>query len=220
MPKDLGQFSDGELLARVQLMSGTVTASPVDFGLSVEEAAELGNELQVYTLALNEWNIIQDQYDSKFQAKKAAREALIAKVRAQTKLIKAQPNVTAAQLEAAGIDAPDTVKTASPSPTSAPIGWVDYGKLKHTIYFRDSMTPDSEAKPKGMLGCEIFRSIGNSPPASESDFAYVATDTASPYTTFYQMADAGKTAYFLLRWKSKNGDVGEWSDVIQATING
>ncbi|HEX8264643.1 MAG TPA: hypothetical protein VF596_04410 [Pyrinomonadaceae bacterium] len=52
------------------------------------------------------------------------------------------------------------------------------------------------------------------------NYAYVATDSASPYTAFYQMADAGKTAYFLLRWKSKNGDVGEWSEVIQATING
>jgi hypothetical protein len=33
-------------------------------------------------------------------------------------------------------------------------------------------------------------------------------------------ADSGKTVYYLLRWQSKNGDKGDWSDVAQATVNG
>ena len=118
------------------------------------------------------------------------------------------------------MDEYDDVKTDSPSPSSAPFGLIEYGKLKHIIHFRDSNTPDSEAKPKGMLGCEIYRHIGNAPPASEADFDFVTLDTGSPYVAFYTMADAGKKVFYQLRWISKSGERGEWSETVEATING
>lgn len=34
------------------------------------------------------------------------------------------------------------------------------------------------------------------------------------------MADANKKVYYLLRWVSNSGEVGEWSETIEATING
>jgi len=32
------------------------------------------------------------------------------------------------------------------------------------------------------------------------------------------MADAGKTAYYALRWENTRGETGPWSDVVSATI--
>ncbi len=97
---------------------------------------------------------------------------------------------------------------------------VDYGKLKHTIYFRDSATPDSTRKPAGMLGAEIWRFVGTSAPASADEYDYLATDTASPYVVFYDGADGGKKVFYQLRWVSKSGEEGEWSEMVEATING
>ena len=64
------------------------------------------------------------------------------------------------------------------------------------------------------------KSDDNAPPASEDDFEFVTHDTASPYVAFYTMADAGKKVYYILRWKSKNGETGEWGETVEATING
>ena len=118
-----------------------------------------------------------------------------------------------------GLPPRDRVKTASAAPASAPLGWVDYGKLKHTIHFRDSATPDKKAKPKGTRGCDIFRSVGKAPETGD-DFRYVANDSDSPYTVNYDMADAGKKVYYVLRWVSTTGEAGEWSETIEATVNG
>jgi hypothetical protein len=34
------------------------------------------------------------------------------------------------------------------------------------------------------------------------------------------MADAGKKVFYLLRWVSNSGETGEWSETIEATVNG
>lgn len=77
-----------------------------------------------------------------------------------------------------------------------------------------------KAKPKGMRGCEIWRFVGDAAPEKESDYDFVTLDTASPYVAFYDMADAGKKVRYMLRWVSNGGDAGEWSETIEATING
>lgn len=89
-----------------------------------------------------------------------------------------------------------------------------------TIEFRDAATPDDEAKPAGTLGCEIWRVVGAAPPASDKEYEFVTLDTASPYVAFYEPSNAGKKVFYFLRWKSKNGDTGEWSETVEATING
>ena len=71
-----------------------------------------------------------------------------------------------------------------------------------------------------MQGCEIWHFIGTSAPTSEKDYSYLATDSDSPYIAFYELADAGKNVFYLLRWLSKSGERGEWSVNIEATING
>jgi hypothetical protein len=47
---------------------------------------------------------------------------------------------------------------------------------------------------------------------------YLALDTRTPYTVEFEAADAGKTAYYMLRWISPRGETGPWSQTVTGTI--
>jgi hypothetical protein len=216
----IGKLSDRELLAEVRLMNDATIGDEGSFSLNAAMSGELKTELTGFAGELDAYDGAQVAEDAAVQAKNTRRKKILTLARQQMKLIRATPEMTDEKLAEANLDAYDKTKTASSAPTTAPVGWVDYGKLKHTIYFRDSATPDSEAKPKGMKGCEIWRFVGDGEPASEADYDFVALDSGSPYTAFYTMADAGKKVRYLLRWVSTGDEKGEWSETIEATING
>ena len=88
------------------------------------------------------------------------------------------------------------------------------------VHFVDSATPGSKAKPPGVEGCQLWLFIGTTPPTDVSQMRYTATDTKTPYRFDFEPGDAGKTAYWWLRWVNTKGEVGPWSAVVSATITG
>jgi len=111
-----------------------------------------------------------------------------------------------------------TSRTPVPVPATIPIGQVDTSRrLEHTISFTNE--DGSTAKPTGVRGCQIWYKIGE-PATDPSQLSYMTTDTASPYTHQFSGDDAGKTAYYWLRWENTRGETGAWSDVTMATITG
>lgn len=217
---DLGRLPDRELLAEVQVLSDATVGDEAAYSLTAAMTGELKAELEAFVEELDAYDQTQAEEAAALQAKNARRKSIITKTRQHMKLMRATPGITNEKLAEANLDAYDTTKTASAAPTTAPVGWVDYGKLKHTIYFRDSATPDSEAKPKGMKGCEIWRFTGNAAPVADGDFDFVTLDSGSPYVAFYTLADAAKKVWYRLRWVSNGDEKGEWSETIEATING
>ena len=49
---------------------------------------------------------------------------------------------------------------------------------------------------------------------------FLALDTASPYVATYEGTDGNKTAHYMLRWATRAGDKGPWSETVSATIGG
>ena len=155
------------------------------------------------------------------QLKVTAHDTLDLAVRALVKLIQAKSNVSDASKQAIGITVSDGIKTAVPVPNTAPVGRIEqFNRLKHTIHFADAATPTSKAKPAGVRGCQVWLKIGTAPPASASELHFLATDTRSPYVAQFDAADAGKTAYYWLRWENTKGEAGPWSAAVSATITG
>lgn len=151
--------------------------------------------------------------------KDASRVALVALLRQQARQIQANPATTDAQRAALGITVRDTTPTAVAAPTTQPVLFVDTSnRLMHVVSFRDALTPFSKAKPAGVSGCEIFRKIGGTPPASIAECEFVANDSASPYVADYDGADGGKMVYYFGRWATRSGLTGPTSDLISATI--
>ncbi len=87
----------------------------------------------------------------------------------------------------------------------------------------DESTPTSKAKPKGVMGCEIWVKVspaGDPPPVGADGLTFLTLDTARPYIAEFDGADGGKTAHYMLRWVRSNGDKGPWSETVSATISG
>ena len=217
---ELGKLSDRELLAQARAYEAKLYTDGTSLNFGTTEADAMKDVNNLFETTLDAWDAVQIEEAGISQSKSDNRKALLAEWRRQRNVLYADTSVSDSALANAGVPPRDMVKTASAAPATAPVGHVDYGKLKHVIHFRDSATPDKKAKPAGMQGCEIWRFVGTAAPVSEGDYDYVATDSDSPYVAFYSMADAGKKVYYLLRWISKSGARGEWSETIEATING
>ncbi len=109
--------------------------------------------------------------------------------------------------------------TPAPVPTTRPVGKADTSdRLRHTISFTDEATPQRKAKPARVRGCQIWCKVGGDAPADPKELHYLATDTASPYLVTFDGADAGKPAYYWLRWENTVGECGPWSETVVATI--
>jgi len=218
--RDIGNLSDRELLAFARLFNDGHRGDEAAFGLTEAANTAFGVELNTFETELDDYDATQAAEAAALLAKNNSRTAILQALRQKIKLVRATLPKTDEKLAMVGLDVYDDEPTAANAPTSQPLAWVDYAKLKHTIYFRDAATPLSEAKPKGVKGAEIYRYIGTTAPASESDYDFMTLDSGSPYVAFYTMADAGKKVWYLLRWVSNSGEAGEWSETIEATVNG
>jgi len=165
----------------------------------------------------------QQAAQSARQAKDASRDALESLIRQLVRQLQASGDVDNSERAALGITVPDTIRTASVGGIDTrPIGAVDTSqRLRHEIRFTDEATPTKRAKPKGVMGCEIWVKVaatGEAAPTSADELSFLSMDTASPYIVEYDGKDGGKTAHYMLRWVKSNGEKGPWSETISATI--
>jgi hypothetical protein len=86
--------------------------------------------------------------------------------------------------------------------------------------FTDETTPNSKAKPDGVMGCEIWVKVGDPAPTDPEQLQFLGTDTRTPYVAEYSGEDAGKVAHYMLRWVNTKGEQGPWSQTVSATITG
>ena len=161
----------------------------------------------------------QANAQSKRAAKDGSRTTLETLIRALVRRLQASPAVNDAERQSLGINVRDTIATAAGAPSSRPVVKVDSSqRLRHVIAFADAATPTRTAKPAGVMGAEIWVKIGPTPPVDPSECSFLALDSRTPYTADYAGADGGKTAHYMLRWVSTNGDKGPWSETASATI--
>ena len=153
------------------------------------------------------------------QAKDAARAAFEAVIRPLVARLQASPDVDDAERAGLGITVPDRIATPSEVPTTRPVVSVDTSqRLQHTVSFADESTPTRTAKPKGVMGVELWVKIGNPPPVGPSQVDFLALDTRTPYVATYAGAVANQVAHYMLRWVNTRGEKGPWSETASATI--
>ncbi|HLM00129.1 MAG TPA: hypothetical protein VK400_03675 [Pyrinomonadaceae bacterium] len=217
---DLNQLPDQELLAAVRLMNNNATGVEASYGLTSAMTAGLKAELDGFEDELATLDAARAAEAAAVGTKNQRREQIIGLARKFMTLIRGTVGNDAGKLGAVNLDALDETRTKAGAPVSVPFALIDLGKLRHTVNFRDAATPDTDKKPAGILGAEIWYKIGGAAPVDNKECQFLALDTATPYVVTFDGADAGKTVYYLLRWQSKSGDKGDWSDLAQATVNG
>lgn len=156
------------------------------------------------------------------QAKDVARAALEKEVRPITNFVQGYTKTTDADRATIGITVRDTSKTPSPTPTSAPVVQVESGqRLTHRLRFTDAAAPTRRGKPPGTIGAEVWLALtptGQPPPPLGDSYKFLSVSSRGNLQTDFPSAEAGKTAYYALRWVSTRGEKGPWSEVTSATV--
>lgn len=219
MGQDWLPSSDADFLAWLKNFLTYANANLAALGLVAADLAPLQATATEFEIKLANHTAAQAQALSARQAKDDSRDSADGLARPLVTRLQASPSMTDPHRQALGITVRSGTRTAAVAPSSRPLATIDTShRLQHTISFVDEETPTSRAKPDGVSGCEIWVKIGTPPPADPVELSYLATDTASPYTATFNGADAGKTAYYMLRWINTRSERGPWSQTVSATI--
>lgn len=200
-------------------------------------------ELKPLEEAIAEWNkdypahvAAQQKAEGARAAKQNARVALEAEIRPVTNFVQGYTKTTDADRATIGITVRDTSKTPAPTPTSAPVVQVDSGqRLTHRLRFTDAAAGTNSparrgrgGKPPGTIGAEVWLALTpvgqpapplNSPGAGLGDsYKFLSVSSRGNLQADFASEDAGKTAYYALRWVSTRGEKGPWSEVCAATV--
>lgn len=117
-----------------------------------------------------------------------------------------------------GLNVPDRIATAPATPLTSLDVWVKAdGNQQHWLRFREGGSL-MKARPKGMLGCEIWYKKGGDEPLGDEGWEYVATATSTPYKVVFEMNELGLRVYYRLRWINTRGKHGQWSTLVSAII--
>jgi len=215
--------ADGQFAAWANNLMDYADGHLVDLGLVAGDLADLSNMQADFDAKMADHITAQQAAKAATQAKNDSRREFKLAIRRLVKKLQASDAVRDSQREALGITVADTIRTANTGQiTTRPIGRVDTSqRLQHKIRFADEATPTRRAKPKGVMGCEIWVKVlatDEPAPAGADDLRFVFMDTASPHTVEYDGDDGGKMAHYMLRWVKSGGQKGPWSETISATI--
>ncbi|ADQ78381.1 hypothetical protein Palpr_0219 [Paludibacter propionicigenes WB4] len=120
-----------------------------------------------------------------------------------------------------GLTVKTGTRTSVAKPETSPVASIDFSTRKrHIVNFADEASPRSKAKPAGVHGCEIYIKVDGEAPKLVSELKYLTTCTASPYEVDFDGDQAGKMAYYWLRWVNTHGESGPWSITASAMIVG
>ena len=127
------------------------------------------------------------------------------------------PNLTDAQREGLGIPVTGKVKAMAVNTShTMPLVQVDNSKrLAHIVSYCESTTPSTKARPKGVKGAEVWMAVLGkdvAPPRDVSGMKFVGEQASSPVQMKFAVEDAGKVAWYLLRWVDTLSQPGQWSE--------
>lgn len=192
-----------------------VTPRAVVWNYSADVYAELISLQSAWQVAFEVADSKTNRTSAEIQAKITARDNYEAALRSFVQgWIAKNTLVTDSDRRLLGVTVPKKTRTPVAIPETAPQGAVDFSEhLQHAISFVDEETPQSKAKPEGVLGCQIWRMFQD-----ETEFRFVATPTKSPYVINYSREDLQKMVTYQVRWVNTKSEWGPWSAEFSAVI--
>jgi len=198
-----------------------LTANQATLGLVPADVTTLQTRLSSATTAFNNDQAIHAQMVASTQTLKTAMDSLEQEIRLLNGKLQANPAVTNAQKAAMGL----TIASARgviPAPSSHPgVASIEAsGPLTLTLHFGNvEGTVIVRKRPDHASACQIYAKVGTAP-AAPDECEFLGIDTRTPFEAVFAPDEAGKRAYFYLRWMNAKGETGPWGPLAQATIPG
>jgi hypothetical protein len=214
IPRPDAQFNDWQVN-----FTDYLSANAAALGVGETEIKELLAQRAEWEDTYRQCLSAQAAATSAREAKDTSRNDWQGTIRSLAQRLQASKTTTDAQRAALGITVPDRISTPAGAPTSRPSARIENrGGLRHTVNFVDENTPTRTAKPAGVMGAEIWVYLGDAPPADSQQMHFLGLDTSTPYEAKFEAADAGKTAYYRLRWVNRQGEAGDWGAIANAVV--
>jgi hypothetical protein len=204
--------------------STLLTASPTTYGLTPTDATAVAAQNTSYQAAYTAASDPTTRTSVTVAAQSAARTAAEAVVRPLAVSISLNSGVTDDDKVAIGVTVRKMVPTPVPPPLTFPtLSLVAGAHLQHTLTYRDSATPTSKAKPPGVTGIEIWRSVGAVPSTDPSQATFYTRWTKAPNVSTFDPPDVGKVCTYWARWVTQGGpggaqQSGPWAPPLNLTV--
>lgn len=217
--KDFIPGPDGEFDDFLKQFQSAVGGAPANFGLAAGDGTLIQAKYSAWSTAYGAHKDAQQKAHEAATTKDKVRADAEEATRGLAKKINGNAAVDNEMRAMAALPAHDLVKTAIGAPASHPVVRLEAkGHLTIVLHFTDAATPQRNAKPHGVHACEIRVHVGDPAPADETGYTFLANDTRTPYVDTHPAADAGKTAYYMVRWLNTKLEPGPWGDVVSMKI--
>lgn len=189
-----------------QNFASLVTANPTAYGETAATALVVQTAVDDFSAA---YLLAADPSTrtSPVVADQAAKRSIAeSRIRPMAQRINASALVTDEQRGDLGLTIRKTTRTPVAPPTVAPsLSVVSVAPGVNIIQIRSEDTPESKAKPPGVIGVEIFRSVGAVPAVDPGAAAYFGTSTKSPVTLSTHGTDPGDIVTYFARYVTRSG---------------
>jgi hypothetical protein len=155
--------------------------------------------------------------------KDADRATAEATVRPYAIRIRNNASVSDALKVGVGVTIPNTPPTPIPAPVDAPaLSLVSAISLEQTLAYK-TVGSLGKAKPFGVIGMEVWRSVGTVAATDPLQCLYNGSVTKTPFKQQFVTADQGKIVTYFGRYFTRSGpggqyQTGPWSDRLVVVV--
>lgn len=210
---------DAELDAWLLNFKTLVTADPTAYGLITANATALStayaNWHAAYVTASDPSTRTPVAVAEK-NGEKLVAKALFREIAAY---VRGNPTVPDANKLALGIRLVDPVPTPIPPPTTRPVVGLQFaGPLSQTLVWADETTPLKRAKPAGVAGVLLYKSVGTVAATDPAQATFDGLYTRTPQAITFEASQQGKVCTYFARWTNSKGEEGPWSTPLVVNV--
>jgi len=187
-----------------QNASTQLTATPADFHISLQQAADFATLVDDFNTALTLWQTPATHTPVNFEAKQAARAALIAGAKYIVNTINSNPLTTDAQRRALNFP---IRKTPTPTPVPSVQPNLDNVSMNGHTFSATVHGGDSarNKKPAGVQGISIFTQVGDQPDFDWTKWTFISSQTKLDFSVDFDpsLAPGTKVWVTVFFWNGK-----------------
>jgi hypothetical protein len=202
-----------QALAWMKAFAGGLVAHWSRYMVSPSDAAAVQQAVDQYEQALATATSPKTRTQDVILAKDQARVSAEQICRLYYSLIKPNAGISDPDKIAIGVRPQNVARQRIHCPQTSPlIDVIAATPHSHTLRYRDSMTPESSAKPFGAMQLQLFLAIDDDRKITNvSEASIYGCFTRNPACVSFDHKDDGRMASYFGRWVSRRGDVGPWS---------
>jgi len=182
------------------------------FGATEADAALVMSTYLGYSNALDAAVMPGSRNATTVAAKDAQKASALATIRPLAMILKSNQGVSNEDKALLGLHIDDGTRTPVAQPATAPMLSIQaMFSGEHQLRFADELTPDLKKKPAGVIQLELYVYVGPTPTTNYEDADFVGVYTKNPIQYTFSPTQAGLTATYFARWRTRTGLVGPWS---------